>query len=628
MRTDKKAGKPTADALDAAAVQAKGIDAEVQHDLSLARVAPKAEDEAAARRLDLKLFMRLFGWTRPYAWKRNALFVIVVVRALQIPALAWAIGAVINGPILNGDHNGAYWGAAGFFALALFTQLTMHYRQRWALELGESVVCDLRNAVFAHLMRMPMAYYNRTKLGRIISRLTSDMEALRMGAQNVLFVSMVQVGQMVFSGALMVYYSPLLFSVILLMAPGVYLINRYFRKRIGTASQKLQESFSRVTASVAESVKGIQVTQGFAREQVNADIFRRLIVDHSGYNIGLARSVALYLPLLELNTQVFLAVIVIVGGYGVLTPGMGMEIGDLVAFFFLANMFFSPIAAIGRQFTNALTALAGAERVFSVLDSAPDWVDKPDAKALEQVAGHVEFDSVTFSYKAGVPVLRDLSFVAEPGQVVALVGHTGSGKSTIINLLSKFYLPDSGSIRLDGQDILDIRTASLRAQIAVVLQNSYLFAGSVRDNIRLGKLDASDAEIVEVLIQLNCLDLIQSLPDGLETEVGERGGGLSMGQRQVVCFARALLADPKIMILDEATASVDTVTEARLQAALETLMRGRTCFVVAHRLSTIRKADCVLVLDGGRLIEKGAHLELLERDGAYAQLYRQFVRES
>ncbi len=605
---------------------------EVRQDLSLARTSDAPEDsfshERGLRKFDVKVFIRLFSWTRPYRLKRNLLILAVILRSIQIPALAWAIGAVINGPIAAGNMTATLWGAAGFGLLALFTQVTMHFRQRYALELGEWVAYDLRNAIFEHLMKMPLSWYQRTRLGSIISRITSDLEALRMGAQNVIFVSLVQFGQMIGSGILMAYYNWVLFLVIAGMAPVIFLINRYFSRRIGESSRLLQASFSRVTATVAESVKGIQVTQGFAREERNADLFRELIKDHSGYNMGLARNVALYLPILELNSQFFIAMIVIIGGYGVLNPEWNMAVGDLVTFFFLSNLFFSPIPSLGRQFTTALSAVAGAERIFRLLDTQPEFTDPEDAIELPPIKGQVSFQNLGFSYDGKTPVLENIHFEVQPGQTIALVGHTGSGKSTLINLISKFHPAGSGKIEIDGHDISRIRSESLRRQIGLVAQHNFLFSGTIIDNIRLGNPDASVEEVHRAVRALDFEDLIDSLPQGYETIVGERGTGISLGQRQLICFARAMLADPRILILDEATASVDTVTEARLQKALAALTQNRTSFIVAHRLSTIRKADRVIVLDKGKIIENGSHNELLKANGQYAALYRQLVEEA
>jgi ATP-binding cassette subfamily B protein len=592
--------------------------------LSRANVRDK---EPEKRQLDLGLFRRMFRYTRPYTRQRNLLFVLVLVRGIQIPTIGWAISAVINGPVAGGDLRGTVIGSLAFLALCAVTQLTMHYRQLIALRLGEAAVFDMRRDVFAHLLRQPMSFYHRYKLGRLLSRVTSDIEVIRAGIQNVLFVSMVQLAQMCGAAVFMAWYNWRLFLAILIMSPLMYLVHRTFRKRIGEAARAVQASFSRVTSSLAESVKGIRVTQGFVREDVNAGIFTKLIEDHSRYNLNVTRNTSIYLPLLELNGQLFLGVTLALAGWGALHGGWDASVGDLVAFFFLSNIFFSPIQALGNQFQQALASMAGAERVFRLLDTEPDWSDPPEAVAAPPLQGRVRFERVDFSYDGRTRVLDGIDFEAQPGQSVALVGHTGSGKTTIIQLLSKFYLADSGRILLDGRDIAGLTTASIHAQMGMVLQHNFLFAGSLLDNIRLGNPKASDAAVRRALADLECLDLIEAMPDGLHTAISENGQGLSLGQRQIVCFARALLADPRILILDEATSSVDTITEARLQNALNKLLKGRTSFVVAHRLSTIRKSDLILVLDHGRIVERGNHESLLKAAGTYARLYEQFARK-
>ncbi len=594
---------------------------------ALTHILKNREIEVDKKPLEMGLLLRMFRFAAPHkkqAWK---LLAMVLTRSVQLPILTFILYRYVLGNLIS-KHNLTMlpWGVLLFLAWAAFTQFTFHFRMRWAREYGEAVVHDLRSAVFSHLQTLSMGYFHRTPIGRNISRITNDAEQVRTGVQDILFVSLVNIGQMLFASCILISLDWRLFLVLLTMAPGLWLFNRWYKKLISRVIRQMNESYSRVTATVVESVTGIRVTQGFARQDVNAEMFRDLVTDHAVYNITRETTSAIYGPVLDLNNQFFTAALLFIGAWQVLH--LSADVSTLITFIGMGTSdFFIPLQNVGNQYNNSLIAMAGAERVFRLLDTKPDFSDPADAVVLSDFKGKVEFRNLSFGYNPEKLVLQDINFVAESGQTVALVGHTGSGKTTIINLVSKFYLPTSGEVYVDGHEIRRVNTESLLQNIGIVLQVNFLFTGTVMDNIRMGNVRATDEQVMTAAEKLGCRDLLEALPNGFQTVVGERGARLSLGQRQLVCFSRAMLADPRIFILDEATSSIDTITEHRVQQALQRLLKGRTCFVVAHRLSTIRHADQVLVMDQGRIIERGTHKQLLAMGGSYARLYRKFIRQ-
>lgn len=582
--------------------------------------------------IDLKIVWRMLACARRHAANFTSVLITTVVRAAQRPLLAWGLAAIINGPIARSDYRATVLWTLGYAALMLTTAYVFHLRLVALNNLGEAVVHDMRNDLFENLQRMPLGYFHKTKLGRILSRVISDIDAARNGLRLVLFIGQ-EALQLLACAGLMLYYNWVLFLVLLAVGPLLVLTNRYFYPRLNHFSRTAAESSSRLTGALAESVRGIRVIQGFARQERGEVIFGGHTDRLASDNLRLASESALYVPLIGLSNQIFLAAMLVTGGYCALHGVAGMEIGSLIAFFFLPTSFFQSLQQAVTYYPQILTSVVGAERVFRLIDLQPEWEDAPDAVDLPDPRSHahhaegaqVEFKNVTFGYNPDRPVLHGISFTASPGETIALVGHTGSGKSTIVSLVAKFYQPTFGELLIDGRDIRTLRSGSLRRQTGIVLQTNFLFTGTVLDNIRFGRSGATDAEVFDAARRLDCLDLVGNLPLGLDTHVSEGGSSLSLGQRQLVCFARALLANPRILILDEATSAVDPVTESRIQVALGRLLAGRTSFVVAHRLSTIVGADRIIVLDHGRIVESGTHIELLRRGGAYRSLYREFA---
>jgi ABC-type multidrug transport system fused ATPase/permease subunit len=484
---------------------------------------------------------------------------------------------------------------------------------------GERILADLRNRLFAHLQRLSLGFYERNRAGVIISRLTNDVEAIDQlvtdGVTSLVQNSLTLVGTAVILFVLDWRLALATCTVLPLMT----VATAVFRKRSARAYGQVRERLGLVTATLAEDIAGMRVVQAFNREQPAFENFRRVAQRYREANMRTVVLNGIYFPTVDLLSTAALAVVLAYGGHLYFTHTISL--GTLFAFMLYVNNFFDPVQQLSQLYNTFLSATAALDKIMGVLDEKPQVVDRPGARELARIEGHVRFDGVRFTYGRGDEVLHGINLDVPAGTTVALVGHTGAGKSTIAKLLARFYEPTHGRITIDGVDLNDVTQESLRRQLGVVPQEGFLFAGTVAENIAFGKADASPDEIVRAAQTVGAHEFILRLEDGYETQLGERGSRLSLGQRQLVAFARALLADPRVLILDEATSSVDIGTERRIEQALRILLADRTAFIIAHRLSTIRDADLIVVLEHGRVVEQGSHEELLARRGLYTSLY-------
>jgi len=516
--------------------------------------------------------------------------------------LIWiAVTLYVGGALLNG---------LTFFAMS------------WS---GQHVLRELRVEVFEHLHRLSLGYYTENEAGDLMSRITNDTSAIE---QSISF-ALVQV----FGGILLLVWiannmftTSVAFALLALaVAPLMFLATIYFSGQARKAFRRARREIGSVNAELQESISAVREVQAFNRADENIEQFKLVNAANRDANIRAVAFTSALAPTLEAMSYLALALVTGVGGWyllkGQTLMGTVVSLGLVVTFLAYVQRFNQPIQQISVLWTNIQNAIAGAERIFGILDEEPSVQSKPGAREMPEIVGEVEFDHVSSAYKLDEPVLHGVNFVAEPGQTIAIVGPTGAGKTTIINLIPRFWDPTEGEVRIDGINVSDVTTESLRSQIGIVLQDTFLFSASVMDNIRFGRPDADDEEVIAAAKLAYADTFIERLPEKYNTVLGERGSGLSQGQRQLLSIARAALSDPKILILDEATSSVDTRTERLIQKAFDELLKGRTAFVIAHRLSTIVNADVILVLDQGRIIERGVHSELLAKKGFYYDLY-------
>lgn len=577
------------------------------------------EEDILGKAYDSRLTARLLRYNLPYGRRWVLALVLMTATSLFSVAGPWLIGRAIDDGVRAGDWQQLRLWTTIFIAVALGEWITNRFRVAIMGYVGTRVVADIRSDLFRHLHRLSLNFYNNYSVGRLMSRLLSDVDVL----QDFITWSITGLVRAVFTLAgiivAMLALNWQLALVAFAVLPFMILLTNYWRVRVRQVYRATRTRLSLINGYLNESITGIRVTKSFTREARNASHFNDLNQSYFDANVNASRLTAIFFPGVDFLGSFATALVVGVGG--LLVIGDALTAGTLIAFVLYVERFFEPVRELARRYNSFQSTMAASERMFRLLDTPPDLVDAPDAYALPPITGEVVFQQVNFGYKDGEPILRDFNLTAAPGQRIALVGETGAGKSTVIRLLSRFFDVKEGAILIDGHDIRQVTAASLRAQLGIVLQDTFLFSGTIMDNIRYGRLGAPDTDVIAAAQAVGAHNFISRMPNGYATEVGENGVNLSAGQRQLISFARALLADPRVLILDEATSSVDTATEKLIEQGLQQLMAGRTSFVIAHRLSTIIHADQIVVLDQGQIVEQGTHESLLQQRGRYYDLY-------
>ncbi|MCS7325616.1 MAG: ABC transporter ATP-binding protein/permease [Thermoflexales bacterium] len=590
--------------------------------VSLQRMIEMPDERAKNRAATAR---RLLRYVAPY--RREVMLVLLLV---IVASATQALGPAIIGFAVDrfirpgGSVGGLLLSMAALAAVYLVGLVAARLQIVYIGVVGQNVLLRLRQQIFEKVQRLPLRYFDKNPVGDVMSRLVNDTDTIN----QFLGQGVVQILGSLF-GLVGILIGMFAQSVPLALAsatviPLVLLVTNVFSRAARRRYRKTRQTIGDVSANLQEEIAGVRVAQAYNRTAVNFQRFAERNAANREANMSANAVTSAFTPVIEVISVLAIALVAGFGGY--LAVQGQASVGVVVAFIAYMQNLFRPLQAISTIYTQAQASLAGAERIFELLDT-PDERDAPDARPMPPIRGEVVFDRVSFAYEPSKPVLREVSFAAQPGQMIAIVGPTGAGKTTLISLLQRFYDPTEGAIYVDGIDIRSVTRASLRGQMGAVLQDGFLFAGTVADNIRYGNPNATDEEVERAARLAGAHEFIVRMKDGYQTRLGERGGGLSQGQRQLISIARAILADPRILILDEATASVDTYTESLIQRALEQLMRGRTAFVIAHRLSTVRRADAILVLRDGRIVEQGTHAELLARGGLYAELYRRQFRD-
>ena len=578
-------------------------------------------DEVLEDKFDVNQLKRLLSYLIPYR-KR---FVSVGFMMLSASAFTMLIPQffqkVMDVCIPNKDMKGIAFYSFLTLLAAFYSAFSLRYKIKYTNQIGQQIIHDMRYDIFEHLQELPFSYYDDRPHGKIQVRVVNYVNSISDLLSNGILNSITDLCNLVFIIVFMLILNVRLTLVCLCGLPILAIVIVVIKKKQRTAWQVQSNKQSNLNAYIAESINGIRVTQSFVREDVNSGIFNNL---SGSYRKSWMRAVMFNFtmgPSIDIISIITTAAIYVLGVSWMINGETGITVGVLVAFTAYIGRFWAPINTLAGFYNSLLTAISYLERIFETIDEPVVVKDRKDAVEMPPIHGDVAFDHVTFSYEPGVPILKDVSFHANQGQSFAVVGPTGAGKTTLVNLLSRFYNVDSGRILIDGVDIAGVTIRSLRKQMGVMMQDSFIFSGTIMDNIRYGNFSATDEEVIRAAKTVCAHDFIMEMENGYQTQVNERGSRLSAGQRQLISFARALLADPKILILDEATSSIDTETEIILQKGLNELLKGRTSFIIAHRLSTIKNSSCIMYVDKGTILEKGTHDELMAQKGEYYKLY-------
>ena len=581
----------------------------------------QGDEEVFGSVYDQRVVSRMLGYVKPYRRELAIAIVAMLAFTASLTAVPWIIKIAIDDFIAQGDLGGLWWMVAVFVGLALINW-GANYLQQTAMErVGQGLLYALRRDMFVHLQRQSVSFFNRTEAGRLISRVIGDVGQMQ-ELTSIVVMTLGDLVSLVFIIGAVLALDVRLGLISMATLPVLALVVAFWQPFAKREFLRVRHAISVVNADLNENLAGVRVVQAMNRQAVNLDRFERKNRLHLDANKVASRWSAGLLPSVDALTGVAIGLVVFFGSR--MVSGGAIEVGALIAYVLYIQRFFDPVRSLTMQYTQLQRSMTSGTRIFDLLDAPPEVVDAPGAPDLAAVRGKVEFRRVSFSYEPGTDVLDQVSFIVEPGEAVAIVGPSGAGKTTLVSLLARFADVERGrgAIEVDGRDLREVTRLSLVSQLSMVLQEPFLFSGTVRVNIKFSRPDIPDERMIESAKAVGAHEFISALPDGYDTRVAELGMNLSLGQRQLISFARALVADPRILVLDEATASVDSETEVQIQRALRVLLRDRTAILIAHRLSTIRHAERILVMDKGRVVEEGDHDHLMNAKGLYARLYR------